>query len=198
VEEFCLEIEPKSESGSAASRRFRREGKIPAVVYHRINPSIGGLVNQFDFIRLAKKARSSQVFQLKSDSKELDGLEVIVKEIQRDYVKGLVLHVDFQSLRDDEAIVVSVPLILEGDAPGVKIQGGVLSQMLHESRVRCLPKSIPKSILVNVSKLEIGHSIHKGSLILPDGVELADEPTETIVTVVGTRASRMMADEETK
>jgi len=198
VEDFTLEIERRDSNGSAASRRYRRNGKLPAVVYYRTNPSLGGLLDQHQFIRLAKKARSSQVFTLKSECADLNGLAVIVKEIQKDYVKGTVLHIDFQSLRENEAIVVSIPLVLDGDAPGVKIQGGVLSQMLHECRVRCFPSLIPKSITVDVSTLEIGQSIHKGSVTFPEGVVLADEPGETIVTVVGTRASRMLADEETK
>lgn len=198
MEDFTLEIERRDTHGSAPSRRYRRQGKLPAVVYYRTNPSVGGLVNQHEFSRLAKKARSSQVFTLKSECADLNGLSVIVKEIQKDYVKGTVLHIDFQSLRENEAIVVSIPLILEGEAPGVKVQGGVLSQMLHECRVRCFPRYIPKSISVDVSSLEIGQSIHKGSVPLPEGVTLADEPGETIVTVVGTRASRMLADEEAK
>jgi large subunit ribosomal protein L25 len=195
VEDCTLEIESRLGGGSAASRRYRRVGKIPAVVYYRSNPSISAVIDENDFIRVAKKSRSSQVFTLKSANAELNGLSVIVKDIQREYLKGLVLHVDFQSLREDEEIVVTVPLILEGEAPGVKLQGGVLSQMLHHCRVKCLPKIIPASVSVDVGNLEIGHSIHKGDIQLPSGVTLADEPGETIVTVVGTRASRMMADE---
>lgn len=198
MEAFSLTIEKRDASGSSASRRFRVEGKLPANVYHKKKGSISVVVNRDEFTKVAKKARISQVFAVKSEDKELNGAAVIVKDIQREYQKRQLLHVDFQLLIDNEPVVVNVPLELVGEAPGVKGQGGVLSQMLHDSRVRCLPKDIPATIPVDVSSLVLGKSIHKGDVEMPKGVTLVDEPKETIVTVVGTRASRMMSDEDSE
>ncbi len=195
MEELNLSVELRSETGSASNRRFRKEGKLPFVVYRKATQAVNGLVDENEFVKLASKSRSSQVFRFESASQELNGLSVIVKDIQKQYVKGELLHVDFQSLAAGEEVVVTVPLEVVGEPVGVKTQGGVLSVSLHQVRVRCVPENIPTSVKLDVTALELGGSLKKADLELPENVKLADEPRETICTVVGTRASRMMKDE---
>ena len=177
-----------SEMGKGGSKRCRREGFIPAVAYHRAEKAVPVKIPYKEFTLLAQKARRSQVFTFKSESSSLNGKVAIVKDIQQDYVKGRVLHVDFLTLKEDEAIRVDVPVKIVGDSPGVKNQGGVLAIVTHEVGVRCLPKNIPSSIEVSISELNLGQSIHGGDLKLPAGVELDDDAEETIVSVVSSRA----------
>jgi large subunit ribosomal protein L25 len=147
-----------------------------------------------EFTILAKKARLSQVFTFKSSSSKLNGKAAIVKDIQQDYLKNRVLHVDFQTLKDDEEITVDVPLKLVGEAPGVKSENGILTLVTHEVSLTCLPKNIPSQLEVDISQLGLGESIHAGDLKLPAGVVLVDDVHETIVSVVAPRS----AEEESK
>jgi large subunit ribosomal protein L25 len=157
-------------------------------MYHRGEESVAVALGLKEFTALAKQAKPSQVFTLKSESSKLDGRPVLVRDIARDSVKGQVLHVDLQAMREDEEVTLAIPVRLSGEAPGVKIDKGILSWMVHEMSVSCLPKSIPSEIVVDVTKLGLGQSIHARDIVLPEGVTLVDEPEETIVTVVAAGA----------
>ncbi len=194
MENFTIEISERPALGKGSANRCRREGFIPAVAYHKADKPLSVQVPFKEFTALASKARRSQVFTFKSSSPLLNGKAAIVKEIQQDYLKGRVTHVDFQTLKDDEEITVDVPVKLVGEAPGVKVQQGILTFVTHEVTVRCLPKNIPSAINVDISSLGLGQSIHAEQLILGAGVTLSDDPTETIVSVVIPRA----VEEETK
>lgn len=187
VEQFTIEIQKRTETGSTANNRFRKAGFIPSIMYHRHEPSLPVLLPQKEFILLAKQAKISQVFTCKSKDKELDGKAVIVKEIQKDYVGNKLLHVDLQILKDDEEITVHVPLTFVGEAPGVKLDGGILTVVAHDIAVSCLPKAIPAFIEVDVSGVHLGKSIHANELKLPPNVKLGGNEDETIVSVVAVR-----------
>lgn len=188
MENFTIEVSERAGLGKGAANRCRREGFVPAVAYHKADEPLAVQVPLKEFTALASKARRSQVFTFKSSSPKLNGKAAIVKEVQQDYLKGRVIHVDFQTLKDDEEITVDVPVKIVGEAPGVKIQQGILAVVTHEVSVRCLPKYIPNSITVDISSLGLGQSIHAEQLVLGEGVTLHDEPTETIVSVVASRA----------
>lgn len=188
MENFTIEVSERPTLGKSASNRCRKEGFIPAVAYHKAEKPLAVQIPLKEFTALASKARRSQVFTFKSSSSYLNGKAAIVKEIQQDYLKGRVIHVDFQTLKDDEAITVEVPVKLVGESPGVKNQGGILAVVTHELTVTCLPKYIPSAVSVDISSLALGQSIHAGQLILGEGVTLADDPSETIVSVVASRA----------
>jgi large subunit ribosomal protein L25 len=188
VENFTIEVSERPAIGKSSANRCRKEGFIPAVTYHKAEKPLAVQVPLKEFTALASKARRSQVFTFKSSVASLNGKSAIVKEIQQDYLKGRVIHVDFQTLKDDEEITVDVPVKLVGEAPGVKNQGGVLAVVTHEISVSCLPKYIPSAVTVDISSLGLGQSIHAEQLNLGEGVTLADDPSETIVSVVATRA----------
>jgi large subunit ribosomal protein L25 len=189
VSEFTLEVGKRTEFGSAANRRLRSQGLLPAVLYARDMDSVAVSISDREFSRLARLAGASQVFSLKSEDGEINGRSVLVKDIQQDWVKGRVLHVDFQVLHDNEEIEVRVPLNFVGEAPGVKIDGGVLTIAVHDLGVRCLPRYIPRSIEVDISRLGIGSSIHAGDIPLPENVALYDQAEEAVVSVVASRTS---------
>jgi len=188
VENFTIEVSERVSTGKGSANRSRREGLIPGVAYHRHDKPTPVEVPYKEFTILAQKARRSQVFTFKSSSSSLNGKAAIVKEIQQDYLKGRVVHVDFQTLKDDEQITVEVPIKVVGEAPGVKVEKGILTVVTHEVAVRCLPKNIPNVIEVDVTSLNLGESIHAEQLKLGTGVTLSDNPHETIVSVVIPRA----------
>ena len=200
MENFTIEVSERSDSvaaasvevGKAGSKRCRREGFIPAVAYQRAAKPLAVKVPYKEFTLMASRARRSQVFTFKSSSAALNGKVAIVKEIQQDYIKNRVLHVDFQTLLDNEFIRVEVPVKLVGESPGVKNQGGILAIVTHEVGVKCLPKNIPASIEVDISALNLGQSIHGSDLVLPTGVSLADDPEETIISIVASRVQKKL------
>ncbi len=183
MESYSIDISYRDACGKGASNRFRREGFIPANVYHRGEESISALLPYNAFVQVAKKSLPSQIFILKSESDKLNGRSALVKDIQVHHVSGRVLHVDFQTLHDDEEITVEVPLKFVGDPIGVKTEGGVLSVSSHEVEVSCLPKYIPNFISVDVSGLHTGDTIHARELSLGEGVALVGDEDAPIVSV---------------
>ncbi len=191
--EYTLQFEPKTGTGSAESRRARSQGFIPAVLYHRGEASISAVLNGREFIKAASQAKTSQVFRSKSSSNTLNDKSLLVKEVQRDHIKGSILHVDFQVLKDDEEIVVEIPLSFLGEALGVKLDNGILTYVAHEIEVSCLPRLIPEKIEIDISQLRLGQSIHAGDIKLAEGVKLVGNEDQTIVSVVAARAEEVAA-----
>ncbi len=189
MEHFTIEVSERPNLGKASSNRCRKEGFIPAVAYHRAEQPVAVRIPYKEFTQLASKARRSQVFTFKSTSSALNGKSAIVKEIQRDYIKGNLIHVDFLTFAEDEEVAVEVPVKLKGEAPGVKIQKGILTVVTHEVTVRCLAKDIPSAIEVDITSLNLGQSIHVSDLVLPTGVSVDDDEEETIVSVVAARST---------
>ena len=189
MEQFEIEVTVRQGTGSSEARRVRKSGLIPAVIYAHGDECVAASVGERAFLKIAKLTKSSQVFKLKSTDKALDGRSALVKEVQKDYLAGKVLHVDFQAIREDEEISVRVPLRVVGEAVGVKVDGGILTVVAHEVGIRCLPRFIPADISVDVTDLHIGHSIHAEDLKLPEQVRLSGNPNETIVAVVAIRAA---------
>ncbi len=192
--DFTLSVQERSDSGSRACRALRRRGEVPGVIYHRGEESVAVALGLKEFTYLAKQAKPSQVFTLKSESPRINGRPALVRQIARDSVKGEVLHVDLQAMREDEEVSLAVPVRIVGEAPGVKIDKGILSLLVHEVTVSCLPKSIPAEVLVDVTQLGLGQSIHARDLALGEGVKLGDDPEETIVTVVAAGAAEAAAE----
>src|SRR5215207_3843421 len=177
-----LKVSQRDTFGSRATRRLRREGLVPGVVYGQ-----GGDARPFQV-----SARELRV--LLSEGHTLLDLElhgskavpVVIKEQQNHPVRGDVLHLDFLEVRLDEEIQAEVAIELEGadNAPGVR-EGGVLEHVTREITVEALPTEIPEQITVDVSAMEINDTINLASVAIPSGVKLmADEPEEiTIATL---------------
>lgn len=192
---FIIEIESREGSGSAEARRLRKNDKIPCIVYERGGKAVSSVLSTPQFVKVAERSRKSQVFTFKSNTlKSLDGRSAVVKDIQKDFQRGRIHHVDFLAVRDDEELTVLVPVKCTGVATGVKNEGGILTVVARELKVRCLPKQIPAEILVDVTELALGDSIHAHQVGLPKNVALASNPEETVVSVVAIRA---IVEEET-
>jgi large subunit ribosomal protein L25 len=169
---------PRKDTGKGVARKLRASGQVPAIIYgHARAPQALQLdAHQFSLL-LEKHPYQSTVIALTVGSATTNTL---IREIQRHPYKKQVLHVDFQELVAGEKVTVPVPLQFTGTAEGVKNGGGILDQVMHELEVTCDPSNIPHHIVVDVSPLTIGHSIHAGELTLPAGVVLETDADATV------------------
>ncbi len=180
MERHSIEADIRTETGKGAARRLRREGRIPGVVYGRekkpesiaIDPGL-----------ISKLMHSNSIFDLTLKGDEEKEEVVIIKDYQKDVIKGTLTHVDFQFISMDEKISVSVPLRLLGTAAGVH-EGGVLQQLMREVDIEALPTNIPSEIELDISELEMANSLSVADLETPEGVEITTDSNEVIVTVV--------------
>jgi large subunit ribosomal protein L25 len=184
VEDFTIDVLPRQEKGSVASRRYRAEGYIPSIVYAHGKEGLPVLLPKKEFTHLARAAKSSQIFSLRSKASEINGKSALVKDLQLDQLRGDVIHVDLQEVSEFEEIEVEVNLKFMGEAPGVKLDGGILTVLKRSVTCVCLPKAIPQELTVDISELHIGDSLHVHNIPVPAGVKIADDPSETVVSVV--------------
>ena len=183
MDNLALEVEPRQDTGKSAARRLRREGKVPGVVYGIQEPS-SVTVNPKELEKIfSSAAGTNAIIQLEITGQVKAVRPVIVKELQRDAMSDRIVHADFLEIRMDQKIRVNVPLILDGESPGIKL-GGILSVLLRELEVECLPNAIPSEILVDISALETGDVVHVRDLTLPADVELITDADDPIVTVI--------------
>ncbi len=183
MENLSLDVEPRSDVGKTAARRLRRAGLVPGVVYG-IHDSAPVSV---DPRALEKILRSSgglnAVFQLNVQGEKKMVRPVLVKSLDRDPMKDDILHADFLEIHMDQKIKVAVPLLFVGESKGVKM-GGVLSVLLRELEVECLPDAIPSEIEVDITEVDTNDVIHVRDLGLPGDVDLVTELEDPVVTVI--------------
>jgi large subunit ribosomal protein L25 len=176
-----LDVTTREQSGKGAARALRREGRVPAIIYGHGREPQSLSVNTRELERLlGRHSAASTVIEF-----ELDGRasRTLIREIQRHPVKRSILHVDFQELVAGERVSVRVPLVYVGTPDGVRSGGGMLDQVLHELSVEADPGSIPGSIEVDVSGLQIAQALHVGDIALPEGVVALDDAGLTVCTV---------------
>ena len=186
-----LDVRSRTAAGSRAARRLRRAGRVPGVLYGGQEEAVGFDVDA-RALRVAL-ASSGAVLDLSVDDAE--PTPVVLKEAQRDPVRGRTIHVDLLRVRLDEAIHATVPLELTGteDAPGVK-EGGVLEQITRELNVEALPTAIPESIVHAIGEMQIGDTIGLAAVKMPSGVTLLDDVEETVVATLS--PPRLQVEEE--
>ncbi|MDE2295010.1 MAG: 50S ribosomal protein L25/general stress protein Ctc [Gammaproteobacteria bacterium] len=171
---FELVAEFREDQGKGASRRLRRAGKVPAILYGgHIDPRALSLDHEKIALMLDNERFYSTILSLRLGDQTQ---AAVLKDVQRHPFKNAVLHVDFQRVDENEKIRISIPLHFKGAAvaPGVKTQGGIVSHMRTEVEVLCLPKDLPEYIEVDLSGLSINESVHLSQLQVPEGVQLAD------------------------
>lgn len=188
-----LDVTSRAAEGSRAARRLRRSGRVPGVLYGGGGESLGFDADARE-LRLAL-ASSGAVLDLSIDGKK--ATPVVLKEAQRDPVRGQTVHVDLLRVRLDEAIHAVVPLELTGteDAPGVK-EGGVLEHVTRELNVEALPTAIPESIVHDVGEMQIGDAIGLAVVVIPEGVTLLDDVEEIVVATLSPPKLQVEEEEE--
>lgn len=173
-------------TGSANSRRLRREDAIPAVVYgHGMEPLAITVTRRDLRLALSGPAGVNTVLDLQVDGKTYPA---IVKELQRHPVRRTVQHVDFQQVNLNETITVAVPVRLEGEAKEVLSNGGLVDPAVDTIEVQTTPRNIPAEIVVDVSNMTMDTVITLGDLTLPEGVTAVADADLPVVTVLLTRA----------
>ena len=171
-ENFVINAESRAAQGTGASRRLRREGKVPAILYGGLEPAqpIAVVHNEL-WNHLKTEAFYSHILTLKLDGKEQ---QVVLKDMLRQPVNNTVMHLDLQRVRADVTLRMHVPLHFKGAevAPGVKTGGGIVEHHLNQVEVECLPKHLPEFIEVDLSQLGVNDTVHLSQLPLGEGVVL--------------------------
>lgn len=181
-QEITIKAAPRSERGSANARRLRRTGRVPATVYG-YGESVSISIDTKDLGALFRgESGQNTIFKLEIEGGE--STAAILREMQRDPVKGRVMHADLSRIRLDKATRVTVPVHLKGEPRGVKTDGGILEFHTRELLVECLPGDIPDSFTVDVSDLGILHHISVKDLPASERVKILADPELVIASVL--------------
>ena len=193
---FDLVAEERTDSGKGASRRLRRAGKVPAIVYGagRAPRSVC-----FDRQTLMHKMENESFFSsVLSISVKGQARQCILKDVQMHPAKRLVLHLDLQRIVADEKIRMAVPIhfLNEETAPGVKTGGGTVAHLVTEIEVSCLPANLPEYLELDIGELELDQSLLLSQIALPDGVEIPDLDNDNDRSIVSIHIVKVAAIEE--
>jgi large subunit ribosomal protein L25 len=193
MKRISLPVVTRAETGKGPARRLRVTGNAPAVLYGKKSEPVKLAVNVRDFAKILEEVGTNALFDLQiagGDGSASNRIAVL-KERQIRPVDGSLVHLDFLEILMTEPLEVTIPLRFEGKPAGLE-RGGNLQTVSKELRILCLPDDIPDSIAVDVSGLELGHSIHAGEIELPKGASLAQDPGLALATVLALKK----ADEE--
>ena len=184
MSENTLAVEVRTNSGKGAARKLRAEGRVPAVVYGSgMEPvSLSLVPGSLELIVKTSDAGVNTLISLDGDG-AIKGKTVLIKELQRDPVRGDLVHADLFEIDMTKRIAVMVPIQLLGTPEGIKT-GGLLDHALRELELECLPNAIPDSIQVDVERLEVGDSIHVRDLDVPTGVVVRSPEDLSVASVV--------------
>ena len=193
---IAIKAEPRSVQGTGASRRLRRESKVPGVIYGAGKDAVNIELDHKDlWFKLKMEAFHASILDMEIGTEKS---QVLLRDYQMHPFKPLILHADFQRVAADKKIHMSVPLhfVNEEISPGVKVAGGLIEHVMKELEIQCLPKDLPEFIQVDLANLQAGHSLHVSGLQLPAGVEAIVPKGEdpTVATVVIPKV--MTAEEE--
>ncbi|MGJ8668339.1 MAG: 50S ribosomal protein L25/general stress protein Ctc [Oceanococcus sp.] len=172
MEDFIVNAEPRTAQGKGASRRLRREGKVPAILYGGKGEPANLQIDGYElFHHLENEAFFSHILVVKTPAGEE---RAVLKDVQRHPAKPTVLHVDFLRVVAGQAIKMNVPLHFtnEGSSPATKA-GGVIEHLATEVEILVLPKDLPEFIEVDLGALELDVTVHLSEIKLPKGVKLA-------------------------
>ncbi|MGO8821571.1 MAG: 50S ribosomal protein L25 [Desulfomonilaceae bacterium] len=185
MNKVTLNARQRMETGKGPARRLRAAGQAPAIFYGKRTEPMNLAVQVHEFRKAVEKAGSNPLFDLRisTDGAPETTMIALLKERQIRPVDSSLVHLDFIQVFMDEPIEVEVPLEFVGKAIGVEA-GGMFQTAAKEIRVSCLPADIPDEIVVDISKLERGHSIHVGQITLPEGVKPAMDLGIALATVV--------------
>ena len=193
---FDLVAEERTDSGKGASRRLRRAGKVPAIVYGAGRPPRSVT---FDRDPLMHKMENESFFSsVLSVSVNGKARQCILKDVQMHPAKRMVLHLDLQRIVADEKIRMTVPIhfLNEDTAPGVKQGGGTVAHLITETEVSCFPADLPEYLEIDIGEVELDQSLSLSDIELPDGVEITDLITDIDRSVVSIHIIKEVVIEE--
>jgi large subunit ribosomal protein L25 len=184
--EFVVPAESRTDTGKNANRKLRSRGLIPGVLYTSGKQALSVQVSPGEIGTILRSAAGENtLFDLDLGGKRR---KVILKEFQREPLRGKLLHADFYEVALDKRLEVKVHIELEGTPVGVKLQGGIVDFVTRELELECLPADIPEKIVVDISHLELGKHLRVSDLKLSDKVKVLVEPDVVVAHVVLPRA----------
>jgi large subunit ribosomal protein L25 len=186
-----LKAAPRARTGSGRLNQMRREGWLPSVIYGRGAANLNLKVDAKSFGELLARSSSENIVV----NLEIDGEGTrlaFLQAIQHDPLSGVALHADFLAIDNKTEITAHIPAHLNGEAPGVKA-GGVIEQYVHAIEITCLPDDLPETIELDISKLELGDSLHVGEVTYPKGVR-PTHAADVVVVHIGRAGSGAEAE----
>jgi large subunit ribosomal protein L25 len=183
MKSVSLNAFPRELSKRLGAKKVRTSGRIPAVIYGSARKPQNLEVAVKDIENVIHKAHSEILLVDLAVDKDGGKRLALVRDIQHHPLSGQMLHIDFQEVAENEKVTASVPVETEGEAEGVKTGGGVLEHVLFKLKVRATPKDLPEVIIVDVTKLNIGESVHIGEIPPPPGVEILGKKETPVVSV---------------
>ena len=195
-EEFNLIAEMRDDQGKGASRRLRRQGKVPAVIYGAGRDPRNLMFDHNKVLhQLEDPSFYSSILNIKVGEKSR---AAIVKDIQRHPSKKQIIHIDLQRIVEDEQIKMQIPIhyLGEEDAVGVKIGGGTVTKLMTELEISCLPKNLPEFLEVDISDLELDQMLNVSDISLPEGVEISDIMKEQDQAIVSIQEIKEIIEED--
>ncbi|MDR3324460.1 MAG: 50S ribosomal protein L25 [Spirochaetaceae bacterium] len=192
--DIVFKANDRTEFGSAASRRLRRGGRVPAVIYGQ-GGSVSVDLDAHEFSTGIKGVTESTIVRVDVNGKTH---ETFVKATQRDIRDGRILHVDFYEIETGKPLRARVPLRIFGSPVGVR-DGGVLETAIHAVEVECLPKDLPPRVEVDIGELKVNQTLHVRDLALGEGVKLISGADQVVALVkfAKVEAAAAAAPEET-
>jgi len=179
MSKVVLQAKNRQSKGSAESRRLRRGGRIPAVIYGRSGKSVSIDLDASDFVKGTKGISESTIVKVEVDGK---AYEAFVKDTQRNIIDGNILHIDFYEVESGVALRAKVSLVFNGNPVGVR-EGGMLETPVHEIEIECLPKDLPERIDIDISGLKANQSMHVRDIALAPGIKLLSNPDQVFALV---------------
>ena len=194
MNEVSLTARKREETGKKIAKRFRREGRLPAVIYGGGEEPTPLTLDHREFETFLRQHRGeSVVINLEVEGGEAE--KALLRDIQRDYIKNVVIHADFQQILMTDRITTTVSLVLTGDPVGVKRDGGVLEQALREVEIQCLASEIPEHLEVDVADMIIGETLHISDLTF-ENVDINTDGGVSVVSVLAPMAEEVVEEEE--
>ena len=194
LNDLTLRVAVRTEVGRQACKKLRAVGTIPVVYYGKdVNKSYS--VEEREFRKLMRNsAGSAALFRLQSADGENE--LALIKELQRHPLTDAILHIDFIQVTRGQELQTKVPVLIVGEAIGVKTSGGILEVSMNEVEVRCRPSLLPSSVELDVSDLDLGDNLQVSDLPQIEGVSYPSEPTQVLVACVGSASGRAAAEDE--
>lgn len=188
MQQFEIIAELRTGTGKGASRRLRRDGKLPGIIYGTDKAAMPIVLNQNELIhQLENEAFYSHILSVRIGT---DEVKAVLKDLHRHPYKPSLMHVDFLRISETEKITMRVPIHFTNEAAcfGVKTEGGVISHIMTELEISCLPKDLPEYINVDMTDIKLGEAVHLSDLQLPAGVEIyalghGGDPNRAVVSV---------------
>lgn len=193
LEQNILEAQPREAGTKNQARRVRREGKIPGVVYGAGKDALSVSVDPRHVLRILRSdSGHNTIFDLALDGERT---KAMIVDWQYEPIKGHLLHIDLKRIAMDKALRVSVPIVLQGVAEGVKTEGGILEQMLREVEIECLPGDIPSHIDVDISHLTFGKVLRVSDLPRGEKLKFLSDANQPVAHVTSVKEEVVVAPE---